>query len=123
MKQAAGAEDFEFKEMTQVQRDEYASERRERARKAPKGSMPNRIRKRVQELSTLIYKRDKHLPVVHRNSGPWLEWQDWRQRHGISNSYFNSAECYTVPTELPPIDIDRAIREFGSGSLKDKLQS
>jgi len=121
MKHPAG--ELELREMTDDERAAYAAKKLEQAKRAPRGWPSNRIRKRVLELSSLVKKRDGSLPVVYRGSGPWLEWQDWRKQHGISNAFFDSQECYTVPTELPPIDIDRVIREFGSGSLKDKLKT
>ncbi len=60
-------------------------------------------------------------PVIAKGSPEWNMWHAWRVRHGLRNGFWQSLQRVTVPTELPPTDLDEALKAAGAGQLSARL--
>ena len=73
---------------------------------------------RLQRLAEQVYKREKTLPVLKKGSSEWWAWYGWRKRRGLSVALMDERPTWTVPTEMPPEDIDAALAESGPASKR-----
>ena len=84
-----------------------------------------REREKISALAKQIYagleRKGQKLPVIERGTPEWDAWRKYRADRGIPNSYFDSADRYTVPTQWPPDDIDGMLQ--GGGRMKERLKS
>ena len=60
-------------------------------------------------------------PVLSKGEPEWEMWRSWRIRHGLSVGFWGSLGRVTVPTELPPTDLDEALKQAGAGQLSERL--
>ena len=62
------------------------------------------------------------LPVLRRGCPEWDVWRAWRFRHGLPCAFMDTMEKWTVPTELPPENLDEALKTAGAGPLSERLK-
>jgi len=62
-------------------------------------------------------------PVLRRNEPEWDVWRAWYIKNGVPVRFMDTRPVWTVPTELPPLDLDEALKEAGAGKLSKRLAS
>jgi len=76
------------------------------------------LKSKLQTLAEQNHKRDRTLPVISKGTNEWGMWRSWRQRMGLSVTFMDTCDRFTVPCELPPEDIDAALAESGPASRR-----
>ena len=82
------------------------------------------IREKISALAERKARQNRgRLPVIDRGSPEWDAWRAYRSKYGAPNGFFDSREKWTVPTEMPPQDIDLELQAIGDGKLKSRLRA
>jgi len=61
--------------------------------------------KKLLLLGEQNYARDGTLPVLSKGSAAWNVWHTWRKEHGLSVRFMEYQQRWTVPCEIPPVDL------------------
>ena len=79
------------------------------------------IEDQVRIVARKLEKANGSLPVLNKGCPEWDVWHAWRFRHGLSNRFWASLDRVTVPLELPPENLDEALKTAGAGQLSERL--
>ena len=75
------------------------------------------VAKRLFQLSKKIHAAEGELPVLDRqdDKSQWLAWRSWRKDNGLSVSFMDKQQRWTVPTKWPPVDLSEVEQRYVGG--------
>ncbi len=81
-------------------------------------------RKQLDKMIQLTFQTDGTLPVIDKQQDreEWMAWRRWRVNNDLNVAFMDTRKTWTVPTRIPPIDWDQAIRDMKPQKSKTKAR-